>query len=100
MTKQQSTFQALSDPTRRRILRYLREGDLTAGEIAAKFTITKPSISHHLSILKQADLISDRRSGQNIVYSLNTTVFQDILKWFADFLGTEGPGGEGQKKGK
>ncbi|KLU60880.1 transcriptional repressor SdpR [Peptococcaceae bacterium CEB3] len=100
MTKQQSTFQALSDPTRRRILRYLRDGDLTAGEIAAKFTITKPSISHHLNILKQADLISDRRSGQNIVYSLNTSVFEDILEWFADFLGTERPGSQGQEKGK
>lgn len=87
MTKQQSTFQALSDGTRRQILRYLREQDLTAGEIADKFNISKPSISHHLNILKQADLISDRRNGQNIVYSLNTSVFEEILDWFMDFLG-------------
>lgn len=89
MTKQQSTFQALSDGTRRQILRYLKEQDLTAGEIADKFNISKPSISHHLNILKQADLISDRRSGQNIVYSLNTSVFEEILDWFMDFLGKE-----------
>lgn len=89
MTRQQSTFQALSDGTRRQILRYLREKDMTAGEIAAKFAISKPSISHHLNILKQADLISDRRSGQNIVYSLNTSVIEQILEWFLDFLGKE-----------
>jgi len=89
VTRQQSTFQALSDGTRRQILRYLREKDMTAGEIAAKFAISKPSISHHLNILKQADLISDRRSGQNIVYSLNTSVIEQILEWFLDFLGKE-----------
>ena len=91
MTKQQSTFQALSDATRRQILRLLRARDLTAGEIAAEFDISKPSISHHLNILKQADLISDRRKGQNIVYSLNTSVFEEILEWFVDFLGKEKP---------
>ncbi len=72
-------FKALADPTRRRILEYLREGDLNAGEIAERFDMTKPSISHHLSLLKQARLVQDVRRGQNIVYSLDTTVFQEAL---------------------
>ncbi|MDD5935660.1 MAG: autorepressor SdpR family transcription factor [Clostridiales bacterium] len=77
-------FKALADPTRRKILELLASGDKNAGEIADYFHITKPSISHHLSILKSAELISDVRKGQNIVYSLNTTVFQDMVKWFFD----------------
>lgn len=79
-------FKALADPTRRRILDLLREGDLTAGEIAAHFQITKPSISHHLNLLKQAGLVEDRRQGQNIVYALNATVFQEVLGWTMSFL--------------
>nr|MBC9198963.1 winged helix-turn-helix transcriptional regulator [Paenibacillus sp. PL91] len=78
-------FKALSDPTRRIILDLLRERDLTAGEIADHFQMTKPSISHHLSLLKQAELVWDERKGQHIYYSLNTTVFQDLLKWFVSF---------------
>lgn len=78
-------FKALSDPTRRKILELLSEKDRNAGEIAEYFQISKPSISHHLSILKNAGLVIDERQGQNIVYSLNTTVFQDIIKWFFDF---------------
>lgn len=74
-------FKALADPTRRRILEYLREGDLNAGEIAERFDMTKPSISHHLSLLKQARLVQDVRHGQNIVYSLDTTVFQEALRF-------------------
>lgn len=74
-------FKALSDPTRRRILEHLREGDLNAGEIAERFDMTKPSISHHLSLLKQARLVQDVRRGQNIVYSLDTTVFQEALRF-------------------
>ena len=74
-------FRALADPTRRRILEYLREGDLNAGEIADRFDMTKPSISHHLSLLKQARLVQDTRHGQNIVYSLDTTVFQEALRF-------------------
>ena len=77
-------FKALADPTRRKILELLASGDKNAGEIADYFHITKPSISHHLSILKSAELISDIRKGQNIVYSLNTTVFRDMVKWFFD----------------
>ncbi|HHW15593.1 MAG TPA: winged helix-turn-helix transcriptional regulator [Firmicutes bacterium] len=79
-------FKALSDPTRREILRLLAKGDLTAGEIADRFAITKPSISHHLNLLKQAGLVTDERRGQNIVYSLNTTVFQDVLGWVMNVL--------------
>jgi DNA-binding transcriptional ArsR family regulator len=71
-------FKALSDPTRRKIIMLLKDGDMNAGEIAGKFNISKPSISHHLNMLKQA---SERR-GQNIVYSLNTTVFQEVINWF------------------
>ncbi|PPB03077.1 autorepressor SdpR family transcription factor [Brevibacillus laterosporus] len=79
------TFKALSDPTRRQILDLLREKDLTAGEIAEHFNMTKPSISHHLNLLKQADLIRDERIGQHIMYSLHTTVFQDVMKWILRF---------------
>ena len=77
-------FKALADPTRRRILELLAQGDLTAGEIASHFEMTKPSVSHHLNILKSAELITDERLGQNIVYSLNLTVFQELMKWFYD----------------
>lgn len=77
-------FKALADPTRRRILELLAQGDMTAGEIAAHFSMTKPSVSHHLNILKAAGLISDQRKGQSIVYSVNLTVFQELVKWFYD----------------
>lgn len=77
-------FKALADPTRRRILELLAQGDMTAGEIAAHFSMTKPSVSHHLNILKAASLISDQRKGQSIVYSVNLTVFQELVKWFYD----------------
>lgn len=75
-------FKALADPTRRRILELLAQGDLTAGEIAEHFDMTKPSVSHHLNILRSAALITDERRGQNIVYSVNLTVFQELMKWF------------------
>ncbi|MFV0591701.1 MAG: autorepressor SdpR family transcription factor [Draconibacterium sp.] len=80
-----SLFKALNDQTRRDILEMLRESDMTAGDIADKFEMTKPSISHHLSLLKQANLVVDIRKGQFIYYSLNTTVFDDIIKWFLKF---------------
>ena len=73
-------IRALSDPTRREILRALRAGDLTAGEIASRFTITDASISHHLNVLKAAGLVTSERDGRNIVYSLNSTVFQEFLE--------------------
>lgn len=78
-------FKALADPTRRRILELLRDGDLTAGELAEHFDISKPSLSYHLATLKSAGLVSDERRGQNIVYSLNTTVMQDLIGWFLGF---------------
>lgn len=81
MPPRNAAFKALADPTRREILRLLARGDLSAGEIAGRFEVTKPSISHHLGVLKQADLVVDERRGQSIVYSLNTTVFQDVVSW-------------------
>jgi ArsR family transcriptional regulator, arsenate/arsenite/antimonite-responsive transcriptional repressor len=79
-------FKALADSNRRQILNMLQNGDLTAGEIADHFSMTKPSISHHLNVLKQANLVQDVRKGQNIYYSLNTTVFQELIGWFYDFI--------------
>ncbi|WP_176583995.1 autorepressor SdpR family transcription factor [Priestia megaterium] len=79
------TFKALADPTRRKILELLKEQDLTAGEISEYFNMTKPSISNHLKILKQADLVQDEKRGQFVIYSLNTTVFQDLIGWFFSF---------------
>ena len=73
-------IRALSDPTRREILQALRAGDLTAGEIASRFPITDASISHHLNVLKAASLVTSERDGRNIVYSLNSTVFQEFLE--------------------
>ncbi len=84
------TFKALSDPTRRKILDLLNEQDLTAGEIADQFNMTKPSISHHLNILRRADLVQDERQGQHIYYSLNTTVFQEVMKWMWGFTSERG----------
>lgn len=78
-------WNALSDPTRRKILDLLREKNRTAGEIADQFDIAKPSISHHLNILKQADLVFSERKGQQLIYSINTTVFQDLLTFVAKF---------------
>jgi ArsR family transcriptional regulator len=78
-------FRALSDPTRREILEMLRKGPRTSGEIAEKFSTSWATISRHLSVLKDADLILAERDGQHIVYELNTTVFQDfvehLIKW-------------------
>lgn len=78
-------FKALADPTRRRILELLRSADLTAGELADHFDMTKPSISHHLNTLKTAGLVDAEREGQSIVYSLNTSVLQDLMSWFYTF---------------
>jgi ArsR family transcriptional regulator, arsenate/arsenite/antimonite-responsive transcriptional repressor len=78
-------FKALNDPTRRAILELLNKGDLTAGEIADHFEMTKPSISHHLDLLKQAGLVLSLREGQYIKYSINTTVFDGIVVWLMQF---------------
>ena len=72
-------FKALADPTRRQVLRLLKDREMSAGQLAEQFDITAPSMSHHFNILKQADLISSRRDGQQIFYALNTTVFQDVM---------------------
>ncbi|WP_405117162.1 autorepressor SdpR family transcription factor [Paenibacillus sp. FSL K6-1217] len=82
------SFKALADPTRRQILRLLREKDRTAGEIADFFNMTKPSISHHLNALKHAGLVQDERNGQFIVYSLDSTVLEEVLGWFLELTGT------------
>jgi DNA-binding transcriptional ArsR family regulator len=76
-----TVFKALNDATRRAILELLKEQDMTAGDIADRFSMTKPSISHHLDLLKQAGLIEAEKKGQFIIYSLNTTVVDEILKW-------------------
>jgi ArsR family transcriptional regulator len=78
-------FKALNDATRREILEILKEKDLTAGEIADHFNISKPSISHHLDLLKQAGLLVSVKEGQFITYTLNTTVMDEILKWMLQF---------------
>jgi len=74
-------FKALNDSTRREILMMLKEKDLTAGEISHEFNISKPSISHHLDILKRADLVTSEKKGQFITYSINTTIVDDIFQW-------------------
>ena len=76
-----SIFKALNDPTRREILELLKEKDLTAGEIADQFNISKPRISHHLDLLRQAGLVVSVKEGQFIYYSLNTTVMDEMIKW-------------------
>jgi ArsR family transcriptional regulator, repressor of sdpIR and other operons len=78
-------FKALGDKTRREILEMLRKKDLTAGEIADAFHISKPSISHHLDILRQAKLIASVKEGQFMVYSLNTSEVDEIIKWLYKF---------------
>ncbi len=83
------TFKALADANRRKILILLRSKDLTAGEIADEFEISKPSISHHLKILKNAELVDARREGQQIYYSLKMTVFQEIVSNFLDLFKEE-----------
>jgi ArsR family transcriptional regulator len=79
-------FKALGDPTRRDILDLLRRGEMTAGDLAKRFDMTKPSMSHHFSVLKEADLITSRRDGQQIWYGLNTTVVQDLMAWAMDLI--------------
>lgn len=82
-------FKALNDQTRRDILELLKAKELTAGEIADKFDISKPSISHHLDLLKQAGLIEADKQGQFIYYSLNTTVIDEFFKWIVELKQTK-----------
>ncbi|HKD43012.1 MAG TPA: autorepressor SdpR family transcription factor [Myxococcaceae bacterium] len=74
----QEVFKAIADPSRRKILKMLKTGSLSAGELAEGFQMTKGSLSHHFNVLKAADLVRCERRGQQIVYSLNTTVFEDL----------------------
>lgn len=83
----QETFKALSDPTRREILRLLRDRAKTAGEICAHFDMTGATISHHLSVLREAGLISDDRRGKYIYYELNLSVLDEITGWIAGLKG-------------
>jgi ArsR family transcriptional regulator, arsenate/arsenite/antimonite-responsive transcriptional repressor len=78
-------FKALNDATRREILELLKTKSLSAGDIADQFNMSKPSISHHLDILKRADLITAEKSGQFIFYSINTTIMEDVLQWILTF---------------
>jgi ArsR family transcriptional regulator len=77
-------FKAIADPTRREILRLLRHEEMSAGEVAARFDMTKPTMSHHFAVLKAAGLITSRREGQTIWYALDTTVLEDVLAWSMD----------------
>ena len=97
MIRTDEVFKALADPTRRRILRLLNDGEMSAGELADYFQISGPSMSHHFNILKQADLIQARRERQQIFYSVNTTVFQDMIATVLDLFSgdnTHNPEGE------
>jgi DNA-binding transcriptional ArsR family regulator len=82
-------FKALNDPTRRDILALLKKRDMTAGEIADEFSFSKPTISHHLDLLRQAGLVESVKEGQFIYYSLNTTVMDEIITWFVQFTGNK-----------
>ena len=79
-------FNALADPTRREILALLRQGEMTAGALAERFDMTKPSMSHHFAVLKEAELITSRREGQQIWYGLNTTVVEELMAWTMDLV--------------
>lgn len=85
----QATLRALADPTRREILNLLKSGTLSAGEISERFDITAAAISRHLSVLKEADLIRDRREGKFIFYELNASVMEEIILWIKDFGGND-----------
>ena len=94
-TTANDAFKAIADPTRREILRLLRKGEMTAGALAEHFDMTKPTMSHHFAVLREADLISSRRERQTIWYALNTTVLEDVIAWAMDL--TEGRKTGGKK---
>jgi ArsR family transcriptional regulator len=89
-----SVFKALADPTRREILHLLRKEEMTAGELAERFEMSKPTLSHHFAVLREAGLVTSRREGQTIWYALNTTVLEDILAWTMDLA----RGAKGEKQ--
>lgn len=86
----QHTLKALADPIRREILNLLKGGRLSAGEIADHFPVTAASISRHLSVLKDADLIRDQREGKYIYYELNASVLEEVMLWITDLKGESG----------
>lgn len=83
----QNTLKALSDPTRREILSMLKKGRLTAGEIVGKFPVSGAAVSRHLSVLKDADLITDERDGKYIYYELNASILEEIMIWITELKG-------------
>lgn len=85
----QTTLRALADPTRREILNLLKRSSLPAGEIGAKFSISGAAVSKHLSILKEAGLIRDRREGKYIFYELNASVLEEVFLWLNDLKGEQ-----------
>lgn len=91
-----ATLSALSDATRRRVLDLLKKKDMSAGQIGKHFSITAPSLSHHLNVLKQADLVTCQRRGQEIIYSLNLSVFEEVAERLMNFF--ENKKGTGGKK--
>ncbi len=93
MSTRNDTFKAIADPSRREILRLLRKGEMTAGNLAQRFDMTKPTMSHHFSVLRDADLVTSRREGQTIWYSLNTSVLEDVIAWAIDLAGVRKTGG-------
>ncbi|MFS2003818.1 autorepressor SdpR family transcription factor [Duganella sp. CT11-25] len=92
MNATNNAFKAIADPGRREILRLLRQGEMTAGDLAGHFDMSKPTMSHHFAVLVEADLITRRRDGQTIWYGLNTTVLQDVLAWMMDLTDTDTKG--------
>ncbi len=81
-------FKAIADPTRREILHMLRKEEMTAGDLAERFDMSKPAMSHHFAVLKAAGLVTTRREGQTIWYALNTTVVEDVLAWAVNLAGS------------
>ena len=84
------TFKALSDPARREILLMLKNGKMSAGEISSRFDMTGATVSYHLSVLKKADLVFETKQKNFVFYELNTSVFEEIMLWFAQFKGENG----------
>lgn len=83
----QNTFKALSDKTRREILNLLKDQSMTAGDIASRFDMTQATVSHHLSVLKEAELVTDKKDGKYVYYELSTSVLDDIMAWVLTLKG-------------
>lgn len=92
MIPHELVFKALADPSRRKVLSLLQSGSKTAGELADEFNFTAASLSHHLALLKNADLVRAERRGQNVVYSLSTSVLEDASRFLLDLLSSHKKG--------